>query len=399
MITTCYPGPNFPDTEICHYFTKEWVKMGHNVKVFVLQSVFPKIYYSFSDYLPSLKQKLAMGSSVQKYSSTIEIYNMEGVDICRIPMKKYIPHGKFTQGVLRKTIQIILNNCEALSYVPDVIVGHWFNPTLYVISKLKENFPNALTSMTLHGETYSDINRIFSNCDSLLHHVDKIGFRSPSIRRNFYSTCPTKFDGFYCYSGVSDIFYDEKTLKVDKFSDEALSRFVYVGRFVSYKYPRAIMDALLIVYNKRTFQLSYVGRQTDMYNELINYVQSNQLLNQVKFLGQIQRKDMPYVFDDAQCLIMISKGEVFGMVYLEAMARGCIVIAGMDSGVQEIIRHGENGFLCEPGNVVELSKIIEHINSLSAEGKKLISENARKTALELSDANVAKTYLFSVLNK
>lgn len=399
MITTCYPSINYADTEICHYFTKEWVKMGHKVKVFVLKSKFPEIYYSLAEHFPFLTKKVTKGSDIQERTSKVEMYKLDGVDVCSIPMKKYIPHWKFSQRELRKTVQLININCDKSSFIPDAIVGHWCNPTLHIIAKLKEKYPKARTSITLHGETYTTIKKNFPDCNSFLSQVDMIGFRSPSIMRSFYDTCPIKLNGFYCYSGVSDIFFDDKTLRVDKFSDEAISKFVYVGRFMAYKYPRAVIEALLNVYDKPAFHLLFVGRKTDLYNELIEYVQNTNLSEQVQFLGLIPREKIPSIFDDAQCLIMISKGEVFGMVYLEAMARGCIIVAGADSGVQEIIKHGENGFLCEPGNVNELSQIINHINNLSAIQKKTISENARKTASELSDTNVAKTYLESVINR
>jgi glycosyltransferase involved in cell wall biosynthesis len=95
---------------------------------------------------------------------------------------------------------------------------------------------------------------------------------------------------------------------------------------------------------------------------------------------------------------MISRGEVFGLVYLEAMSRGCITIAGKGEGMEGIIEHGINGFLCEPGNANELASLIKHINTLSAEEKKTISDRARAKATELSDYNVAKNYIENVLN-
>ena len=95
---------------------------------------------------------------------------------------------------------------------------------------------------------------------------------------------------------------------------------------------------------------------------------------------------------------MGSKSEVFGLVYLEAMARGCITIAARNEGMDGIIETGKNGFLCEAGNADELTSIIKRINSLSADEKRQISENARHTAEELSDFNVAKRYLEAVMN-
>ena len=168
---------------------------------------------------------------------------------------------------------------------------------------------------------------------------------------------------------------------------------------IEYKYPKAVIEALEGVYGNSTYHLSYVGKKSDMYDSLNEYVIANNLVDRVSFNGLLPRNQIPALLDSFQCLIMISKGEVFGMVYIEAMARGCIVVAGSDSGVQEIIKHGENGFLCEPGNVAQLRTIIAYINGLSKEEKELIGMNARKTAENLSDSRVAYNYINTLLQQ
>lgn len=97
-------------------------------------------------------------------------------------------------------------------------------------------------------------------------------------------------------------------------------------------------------------------------------------------------------------MIMISKGEAFGLVYLEAMSRGCITIASRCEGFDGVIVDGENGFLCEAGNGKELSEIIRRINSLSSAQKQTISDNAIRTAQNLTDSIAAKLYIDHVIN-
>ena len=93
---------------------------------------------------------------------------------------------------------------------------------------------------------------------------------------------------------------------------------------------------------------------------------------------------------------MISKDEAFGLVYLEAMGAGCIVIAAKNEGFDGIIEHGVNGFLCTAGDSDELTKLISHINQLSVQELNLISNNAINTAHLLTDDIVARNYLISV---
>ena len=50
---------------------------------------------------------------------------------------------------------------------------------------------------------------------------------------------------------------------------------------------------------------------------------------------------------ESDIFILPSRNETFGMVYMEAMASGCITVCSKNDGVDGIIRDGINGFLCE----------------------------------------------------
>lgn len=79
------------------------------------------------------------------------------------------------------------------------------------------------------------------------------------------------------------------------------------------------------------------------------------------------------------------------------MAFGCIPIAARGEGFDGIIIDGENGFLCDAGNVDELSLIIGKIRNLHMDELTRISTNAKETAMRFGDSNVAKQYLENVL--
>ena len=62
-------------------------------------------------------------------------------------------------------------------------------------------------------------------------------------------------------------------------------------------------------------------------------------------------------------------------------------------GIDGIIEDGKNGFLCNSGDIDELSSIIEKIKNLPLSELENISFNAKKTALQYSDKEVAINYL------
>ena len=95
---------------------------------------------------------------------------------------------------------------------------------------------------------------------------------------------------------------------------------------------------------------------------------------------------------------MISKAEIFGLVYLEAMALGVIPIGSKNEGIDGIIVDGENGFLCEAGNKDELAEVLKRIKGLPSEELDAISKKAMETARDYSDEGVARKYINSLSN-
>ena len=47
LLSTIYPLPTKDNkgTAVCHFFTKEWVKMGHDIRVVHVQAVYPRMLY------------------------------------------------------------------------------------------------------------------------------------------------------------------------------------------------------------------------------------------------------------------------------------------------------------------------------------------------------------------
>ena len=109
--------------------------------------------------------------------------------------------------------------------------------------------------------------------------------------------------------------------------------------------------------------------------------------------GRIPRESVIDYLKEADVFVMISKDELFGLVYLEAMALGCITIGSRNEGIDGIIEDGVNGFLCEAGNEDELRSIIDKIKSMSSSQLMQISNNAKQTAFYYSDVNVVERYI------
>lgn len=78
-----------------------------------------------------------------------------------------------------------------------------------------------------------------------------------------------------------------------------------------------------------------------------------------RFLGRVENKDLPAYYNLCDAFVMPSKGEGFGIVFLEAMACGKPVIGGDKDGSSEPLMGGELGLLVDPDNADEITRAIE----------------------------------------
>jgi len=99
--------------------------------------------------------------------------------------------------------------------------------------------------------------------------------------------------------------------------------------------------------------------------------------------GYLHGEDLVGAYASADVFVLPSRVETQGNVVLEAMASGLPVIAVREGGVQENVRDGVNGLLCEPGDPQSLADGIVRLLDDSALRKKLAA-NAVAWASERS---------------
>lgn len=394
LLTTIYPASDLKyETPVIHYFTREWVKLGYKVKVIHHQVVYPTFFYLmaklFRDKIASVTGAIVY-THKEKYD---KYYIMDGVEVHRNPIFKWIPQGKFTPKAVRKQIEKIIKQNNDSGFVPDIIIGHFSNPQLEIVAELKAKY-SARVCMVMHDNGNS-IKRIYKNrYVDLIRKIDIWGFRSLPIKKGFENNFGEQRKYFYCYSGIPENYITKNNRRT---FEGDIKKFLYIGELIKRKYPECLVNAINSAYPQKEFKISYIGKGAEELN-IRHLTKSLKLEDNVIFEGFIPRDQILNKIDESDCMIMISKAEAFGLVYLESMARGCITIGSRNEGIDGIIIHGVNGFLCEAGNENELADIIRYINSLTSEERKSISQNAIETAKELTDYKMASKYISAVCN-
>lgn len=382
-------GNRDTSTNIVNSFVHDWVKQGHNVIVIHNSHCYPRLIHM----IPlSLKNKLAtkMGFSIPDYDAVKKKeYLDEGARIYRLAIKKIIPHkSPSTRALITQTNKIneILKN---INFVPEIITGHWASPQIEIISELKKVY-NCKTACVLHGTGY--INDPKFNTKKYLAGIDHLGCRSLSQSKQVKEILNLERLPFVCNSGVPDKYLENYSLNVSKFENVKKWKFTYVGRLVAYKNIDATIKALSKLENS-DWEFNIVGDGAEREN-LEKLAKTLNCSDNVKFWGRVPRDQVMEILKNTHVFVMISTNEIFGLVYLEAMAASCITIASKYGGVDGIIIDRKNGYLCSEGDSAELSSIINKvIFSKSLNDIKSIVSQGYQTANEYSDSKVALKYI------
>lgn len=387
LITPLYPIPS-PDnnaTDVCHSFAKEWVKNGYDVLVVHLQGVYSHAWHLLIRLFgKQIANIVGGGNFYPRPIKRTEHYEMDGVPVYRVPVYNFIPHGRFPERSVAAFVDEVVGILKESGFHPDVITGHMM--PLEIIPRINK-FCNTRTVMVEHGIP-KKIKERYPDYQELIASYARFGFRSKDIMRRYQEEICKVPDPFLCYSGIPSVFLESIPQKA---AAGPAKNFIFVGELIQRKFPTILIPALCEAVPDKDFTLTFVGEGPERA-AIERQVSEFRLGGKVNFTGKIPRTRIVTLYDHADCMIMASRNEAFGLVYLEAMARSCITVASRGEGMDGIILDGENGFLCDAGDVSSLVGVIRSIRGLDNEKAGGIRKAARRTAMMLSDKNAAMQY-------
>lgn len=396
LFTQVYPDEagvkTLRSSSVCHYWTKEWVKEGHNVIVIYCYPNYHPLFHWLAEKKPHFIAQFTNATLPQKQKEMV-VYEKDGVTIFKIPMYKAFPKTRYSTETIQHIINSTSDFIDKRKFQPDLILSHFDNPILEIAGKFKEHLKNKVPlSFVLHGYA-KDIKRLYpNNYQELINKVDAWGFRSLAIKKDFEEHYgPLKYS-YICYSGIPDNYITSTS----NIQNRIKGKICYVGALIKRKYPEKIIIGIMPFLKTNNYILQYIGEGA-LGSYIRNYSKKHHIADKVILLGQVDREKVQEEIASSEYFIMISRHETFGMVYLEAMAHGCITIASKNEGFDGIIKNGENGFLCKAGDSQELFKLFKQIEKLSEEEKLKIKENAIETSRHFTESIVAKKYLEDVL--
>lgn len=127
-------------------------------------------------------------------------------------------------------------------------------------------------------------------------------------------------------------------------------------------YDILLRAAALLKNKKSSYRFVIAGQgKTGLYDDLLKLRSELALEDTVHFPGF---NDDPAGFLSSLDLFLLpSTSEGFSIATIQAMAAGLPVIVTRSGGPEEIVTHGENGWMIEPGSPEAISKAVEELSA------------------------------------
>jgi len=125
---------------------------------------------------------------------------------------------------------------------------------------------------------------------------------------------------------------------------------------------------------------------------LENIARDSGVQRHVRFLSGLSYAELSACYAACEIFALPSRGEGFGFVYLEAMARGKPVIGGAHGGAPEVIQDGVTGYLVQHGEAVQLATSIDALLSNPEMAKQMGARGRERVEREFRFTVFAKAF-------
>jgi len=365
------------------YFFKEHseaiLKMGWQVDVLV-------------NRLVGIRKLIQAGfSALRRY----RVADEGGLRVVRSSYLKVPGSEKFNiQGWARQTGRIY-RKYERQFGRPDLILAHsvtWAGYAAYQINR-KQGIPYVIVEHRSFFVWSTEEARQLvlpyhlSFFEKAYTHCEKLVLVSDSLRKGIGALVPSARKRIIIIPNMirADLFLPPpEPRKSDPFV------FIWAGRLEHVKGVDLLLEAVKTLSEKtnRPFTVRLAGKGSQR-EELEQQAAVLGIKDRISFLGRLAREEMLKEMQGANCMVLPTRYEAFGVVLIEAMATGLPVIATRSGGPDYIVTK-ENGLLIDGEKADDLAAAMqEMMSNISAYS----AEEIRARTLEIyGDTSVMEQY-------
>jgi glycosyltransferase involved in cell wall biosynthesis len=242
---------------------------------------------------------------------------------------------------------------------PDLIHAHFGRTMGFVAWKAKQKY---------------GINYAITEHDSGLL-TDELSRKEKRILHNIYKTAKYRIavsipfcsklskDYSLPFSYVPNII-DTSAFAFPRSSARPHSPFIFVttGQLIKRKGMDTLLNAFSAIFKRNhNIFLNVIGSGVEEKN-LKQQSYDLGISEHVHFFGQLNRKEISNVFKNSDAFVLASKGETFGVVFIEAMCSGLPVIGTVCGGPESFVTN-DVGYLAQINNVNSISEKMEELIS------------------------------------
>ena len=367
LVIAHYQGDGSPTASFIHDQVKAYRALGHAVMVISPIALGKKGFASHS-YTKGGREEI----------DHIPHYYLRYLSLSNYGKKRFNTNSAIS--TLKRKFSVALGN-----FRPDIVHAHTLGFDSEIGKWLKQKLGVPLVVTTHGSDTFLPFaNGQLTQLKQYTSNVDTVVCVSALLKKRL-TECGTATRMQVILNGFN-IQHADCSKKKDPFS------IVQVGYLIERKKVDTTIRALNLLqkkYPESSLKVIGSGKELD---KLQNLCKELNIEDSVHFLGFRPNPEALSEMATSAFFVMPSVNEGFGIVYLEAMANGCITIGTQGEGISDLIVSGENGFLVppdDPGAIVQkIEWCLDHPNEATE-----IAQKGRQDAEELTWVKNAKQYL------
>lgn len=290
---------------------------------------------------------------------------------------------------------------------PDFIYAHWFTPQAVTAA-----WVSRITGIPFVYTTHASDVLVWSKVPGgplIVNYVSRRARAITSVSRRSLSKLRSFFDdrGWQQIEPLVEIIpmgvgletedsREADALKKNLGIDPGSKVILFVGRLAEKKGVTYLLKAFANVLKSKPNAVLVIAGDGQLRDELEAEAAALDVLGATVFAGYIngQAKKDYFAVADIVALpsIITSDGDSEGLpvVLMEGLAYGKMCIATLESGADEIITDGKDGFLVPQKDTQALQSALTKALDLSPQDLAAIQENAKRTAVQFSWPSVAE---------
>jgi glycosyltransferase involved in cell wall biosynthesis len=371
-------------THALHNLVKYW---NRTERVVVVRPVYIYLREIFTKK-PRLTEKIVYIDDVEVI--VFPIFKIPKITYCYYPLYRYLDRFLKKSGIK-----------------PDMVVAH-YDKSLHIGHRYSQqrNLPFVVGLHAAPDLLPEDPGVFKKRCGRVLDDAAAVACRSLFIYNKICRWFPQhEHKCFTAFSGIENHLILQKELTINKLNqwkNQGKVSILTVSGLIEVKKIDITLEALSRLGSEIDWTYTIIG-DGEKRQQLEKLVLQLGISDRVRFKGALPRQKVIEEMECSHIFVLVSILESFGLVYLEAMATGNIVIASKGEGIDGVIRDEKNGFLCPPEQpeslARELEKIILHIPKSTLES---ILTEAHRTISRYTEEAAAQNYLeklHNLLNK